>query len=405
MGGLRVALDINKMILDAFLSPDLHKGEDSFGGKYCELLESTKLNGQITIPGYLRSSPYKMAGEYVSYINSEFEKRRELICQELHKYLVEHDGSSVYFIGSSEDSSYSFADDPSHTKYVFDYFGTDYQVLPDKEKEFVVRREPHLHDLKYKNHYKYPKSVPNDTAELKQVNKKYDSILVEECKAAEASVRKAKSALEEEYGQHRSRIRGFFGTVFSLLLIAFLVLPCIHMVHPIDYAWAEGWNAAIVSWEKGLIEAHGERSVQALLGYIPVVLTGILAGVIKLPYMLIELLSSLGGSWYAGGIAALLVLCLIGLVLINRAFPSWNLVRPRQIGRRKRKLDEAKKALEQVKAEQARKQEEYAQSGEYQAARAEYNAALMAYKEDKENNEAFAELWQRAWYDYIISMQ
>lgn len=394
------ALDINKMISGMFPSPNFYKGDDSFAGKYCELLESTVIKGQITIPGYLQSSPYKMAGEYVSYINSKFDERRKLICQGLHEYLLEHDGVAGHLTGSAEDRSYSFADDPSHTKYIFDYFGTDYQVLPDKEKELVVSKEPSLYSMKYRNHYKYPKSKPGDTAELKRVKRKYDSLLVDECKAAEDNIKKAKTVLEGEYGH--SRREGFFGTIYSLIWIVFLALACINPVHPINYASVEGWAPAVANWINGL-DVHGlTKAVLVFLGNIPILLTSIVAGIIVAPFRLIEWLSSFGMVWYAVGIAALAALCLIGLSVINSVHPAWDLVRPRQIGRCKSKLDEAKEALKQVKAEQARKREEYTQSREYKDAVAKNQAVQKAYEEDKAMNEAFAERWQRTWYDIIL---
>lgn len=386
------------------IPPELHQGEDNFAGKYRNMLKVTKPVGQ-SVQIDLNEGKRLQAFSIVTAINENFEKRRKEISWGLQDYLIEHDGKVGCWPSSKETSTYSYEHDPSKTEYVFDYFGSEYEVSENSSIYSpryleVYQKKP---KVEYKNHYSYTRPEPLKPDALKNMEEEYRHLLVDDVQQARERVDDAKKVLSEE--RSGSRLSGFFGLLFSLIWILIWVLPCIHPVHPIDYEGMEGWTASIGDWINTVDVPDWARVVLTVLGYIPMLLTYFFAAIEKVLTSLMEWVSSYGTGGYVGGIAVCAVLCLIGLAFINCYVPAWDLVRPSKKKECREWLDYAEKALEDIEAEQARKKDEYAQREDYKKLKAEYEAKLKAYEEDKAMNEAFAEQWQRAWYDFIISAQ
>lgn len=388
----------------ALMPPELHQGEDSFAGKYRNMLKVTKPVGQ-SVQIDLNEGKRLQAFSIVTAINENFEERRKEISWGLQDYLIEHNGKVGCWPSSKETSTYSYEHDPSKTEYVFDYFGSEYEVSENSSIYSpryleVYQKKP---KVEYKNHYSYTRPEPLKPDALKNMEEEFRHLLVDDVQQARERVDEAKKALSEE--RSGTRLSGFFGLLISLIWIFIWVLPCIHPVHPIDCEGMESWAASIGGWINTADVPDWARAVLTVLGYIPMFLTYFFAAIEKVLIGLMEWVSSGGTGWYIGGIVVCAVLCLIGLAFINYYVPAWDLVRPSRRAQCKDKLEAAEKALEDIKAEQARKKEEFLNSEEYKKCENAYQASLKAYEEDKAMNEAFAERWQRAWYDFIVSTQ
>lgn len=385
------------------LPPDFSKGKDNFAGKYCELLRSTGLKGAKIGSSRANLSDRDLAGKYVDDVNSMFESRRCSICLGLHEYLVEHNGEVGCWPGSKEIESYSIDGDPSKTEYNFDYFGADYKVIDDDKKGFYVSAHGGHSAMEYRNCYKYPKPEPPESPELTEMNREREQVFSGEVNAAKESIREAKKSLELEAAH--SRVKGFLGLLLSLIWVLIWVLPCIHPFHPVDCSFMQDWLSGINGWINGADVPGWVRLVLTVLGYIPVILIYVLSTIEQILLLFMDWMVALGVVWQIAGMVLCAALCLVGLAILNVYYPAWDLVRPSKRGQFQKEIDEAEKALRDVKREQTRLKEEFAQRPDYKRLQEQHTAKLKAYEKDKAMNEAFAELWQRAWYDFIISAQ
>lgn len=379
-----------------FSRPSLIHDEDSFAQEYTEILEG--INPRATVHYEESDSRIQKINAIITSVDKRDNERRRLLCQHMHQYLLDHNGrvtrwpsDTDYFI------SRSFDMDPTNTKFYFNYFGGDYIYDAEKDK---IQRKPE--GLVYHNAYEYDKPVPKSDNHTAPLKKECDALYADEVAQANLEVKRAKERLEEAEKHRGKRRSGFWGLLFSLLVLALIAAACIHPVHPINY------QAIMSEWVPALDEKLNDSSlpswaqlVLGILSYIPLILLYLLHNLCAVLFGLMELLHDNSVKSYIIGCVVAGVAALVLVAIINAVMPVWALFTPSHKDQREQELASAKGACDRAYQEQKRLQEEFRSSERYQAAQRKDQEALRRYEEDKAMNEAFAEEWQRAWFNYL----
>ncbi len=108
-------------------------------------------------------------------------------------------------------------------------------------------------------------------------------------------------------------------------------------------------------------------------------------------------MAEFGMAWHIGPIVLLWGAVAVVAVLLQIHCAFWQYEEPAA----QRAYDEAKKALHRKQKEYKRMQDEFRQSERYKEAQQKDAQQEEARLADKAANEAFAEQWQRAWFEAV----
>ena len=218
---------------------------------------------------------------------------------------------------------------------------------------------------------------------------------------AEGAVYRAQKDLEDAKAIGIGRRKGFLGLLLCLLVAVLIGAACIHPIQPIDYEVVREWgtfldgilnNADIPGWL---------RLAVTILLYIPMILLYLLYSLCMILFSVMEMLYGLSVTAYVIGCVVAVVAAVILVIILNGFFPISKLFKPAHKRRCRQALKQAAASRKAAGEKQARMQAEFRAGIHFAEAKRKDAEALRAYQEDKSWNEAFAEKWQRAWFNYL----
>lgn len=382
--------------LKPICAPSECRGEDSFAAEFYRAVEresehvlarwkDVEYHNLISVktPHGGRAAPADVANA----VSNLFIEITEGVCQHMHKYLLEHDGRVTRWADPAAVGSFRLGGENYEFRY--DYFGRVYE-----EKNGAVTRPA---GRSYHNFYTY--YADRSESAVKKLEDAFD----EEHDRAHfldgenAALKTADEALEKAKNRDEAVLNARAGLLLVLLLAVLVGLITLRgLGYPVDLEPAANALTGFLrkTW----------NTLPSVLNVIVCVPLAIPIYVCVIPMALVQStgdfilsMAEFGMAWHIGPIVLLwgAVAVVAVLLQIHRAF--WQYEEPAA----QRAYDEAKKALHRKQKEYKRMQDEFRQSERYKEAQQKDAQQEEARLADKAANEAFAEQWQRAWFEAV----
>lgn len=318
--------------------------------------------------------------------NKFFEILHRHVAEHMQAYLLQHEGRVKQW--PDPDTSMAFGFTKDGYKFRYHYFGGEYSVQNGK----IVREEGDA----YCSRYVYPKAIRDEhTRRLeREFSKAHDrSPFLEKedraLKTARSALNTAK-AKDEELG---ARV----GLVLTGLLVLLAGLAtAIGLGLPIDLLAAATF---LTDFFKGVWTALPKvlNFIVCALLAIPLYALVIVLGFTHIVGTIIRDFALMGTGWAIGCYvllwgAVLVAAIFLGLPLLFKKSP---------LPAAQKTYDDALAAYSQKKAEYERMERELKESDAYKKAQEEDRRESEFDQANQAANEAFAERWQRAWFEAV----
>lgn len=372
------------------------ESEDSFAAEYIRYAEkeadriakeSSELDRKKAreIALYSGSNKSKLEVE-VNTVNTYFRILSDHVSAHMHEYLLQKQGRVERWCESEVPWTSGFS---KGRQFQYDYFKNDFQI----ENGALVPNE----GLVFRNRYHYPARDPNRLAKAleKEFHDRHDRSLF--LQKEEQNVKNIRSDMnsakkkDDEIGDAKAGLI----LVFVMVVIAGLATAR-GLGLPVDLTPAA--TACTGFFEK-------------MWNTLPVVLNFIVCALLAIPLWLLVIvmmltntvgtilfeIAALGAVWRIACLVVLWGAVLVASLMlgVHRIFEKSPLPAAQAA------YDAAQAALEEKKAEYERMEQEFRNSDSYKKAQKQDRAETERDKEKQAANEAFAERWQRAWFEAV----
>lgn len=319
--------------------------------------------------------------------NKFFEILHRHVAEHMQAYLLQHEGRVKQW--PDPDTSLAFGFTKDGYKFRYHYFGGECSVQNGK----IVREQ----EGSYFNRYVYPKAIRDEhTRRLeREFSKAHDRSLFLE--KQDRALKTARSALNTAKAKDEELTGARAGLVLTGLLVLLAGLAtAIGLGLPIDLLAAA---TVLTGFFKGVWTALPKvlNFIACALLAIPLYALVIVLGFTHILGAIIRDFALMGAGWAIGCYvllwgAVLVAAIFLGLPLLFKKSP---------LPAAQKAYDNALAAYSQKKAEYERMERELKESDEYKKAQEEDRRESELDQANQAANEAFAERWQRAWFEAV----